>query len=108
LEALAIEGYRSEALSHFEASQLLGLSRFEFDGFLKERHIYDHAYSVEDLEKDREAFRRLEAESQPAPTPSDSERRNAAVDAILQFAEKHGCTTGGHDLKSMVHEGHKY
>jgi len=30
------------------------------------------------------------------------------VDAMLQFAEKHGCTTGGQDLKSMVHEGHKY
>ncbi len=61
LEALAIEGYRSEALSHFEASQLLGLSRFEFDGFLKERHIYDHAYNEEDLAKDRETFRQLQA-----------------------------------------------
>jgi hypothetical protein len=28
LEALAIEGYRSEALTHHQASQLLGLSRF--------------------------------------------------------------------------------
>lgn len=32
LEALVIEGYRSGALTHHEASQLLGLSRFEFDG----------------------------------------------------------------------------
>jgi predicted HTH domain antitoxin len=61
LEALAIEGYRAGTLSHFEASQLLGLSRFEFDGFLKERHIYDHAYDVEDLKQDLDTMRDLRA-----------------------------------------------
>jgi hypothetical protein len=30
LEALAMEGYRSEALSHHQAARLLGLTRFEF------------------------------------------------------------------------------
>ena len=59
LESLALEGYRSGVLSHFQASQLLGLTRIEFDGFLKERRIYDHAYSVEDLEDDRETLRQL-------------------------------------------------
>jgi predicted HTH domain antitoxin len=59
LEALVIEGYRSGALSHYQASQLLGISRFEFDGFLKERNIYEHAYGVEDLERDREVLRQL-------------------------------------------------
>lgn len=33
LERLAIEGYRSGALTHHQAGQLLGLSRFEFDDF---------------------------------------------------------------------------
>ena len=61
LEALAIDGYRSGALSHYEASQLLGLSRFEFDGFLKDRNIYDHSYDVEDFEQDLETLRQLEA-----------------------------------------------
>ena len=61
LEALAIEGYRSEKLTHYQASQLLGLSRFEFDGFLKDRNIYDHAYGIEDLEQDLETLRQLEA-----------------------------------------------
>jgi predicted HTH domain antitoxin len=61
LEALAIEGYRKGTLSHYEASQVLGLSRFEFDGFLKERHIYDHAYDVEDFAQDRETLRELQA-----------------------------------------------
>jgi len=31
---------------------LLGLSRFEFDDFLKKRQIYDHAYSDDDLRRD--------------------------------------------------------
>jgi predicted HTH domain antitoxin len=61
LEWLAIEGYRSEALTHYQASQLLGMTRFEFDAFLKDRGIYDHAYSVEDLDRDLETLRRLEA-----------------------------------------------
>ena len=61
LQTLAIEGYRSEKLTHYQASQLLGLTRFEFDGFLKDRNIYDHAYGIEDLEQDLETLRQLEA-----------------------------------------------
>jgi predicted HTH domain antitoxin len=61
LEALAIEGYRSSALTHYEASQLLQLSRFEFDALLSERNIDDHAYDLEDLEHDLETLRQLEA-----------------------------------------------
>jgi predicted HTH domain antitoxin len=61
LEALVIEGYRSQALTHYQASQLLGLSRFEFDRFLRDRNIYDHAYASEDLEQDLETLRQLEA-----------------------------------------------
>ena len=57
-----------------------------------------------------------EAESLPAPTTATigdaadevTARRHAAVEAMLGFAKKHGFTTGGQDLKSMVHEGHKY
>ncbi len=60
LEALVVEGYRSGALSHYQASQLLGISRFEFDGFLKGRNILEHAYDAEDLEQDRKTLRQLE------------------------------------------------
>jgi len=60
LEALAIEGYRSGALTHYDARQLLQLSRFEFDALLKRRNIEDHAYDVEDLEQDLETLKRLE------------------------------------------------
>jgi len=52
LEALAIEGYRAGTLSHHSAAELLGFTRFEFDGFLKSRKIYDHAYDETDLARD--------------------------------------------------------
>lgn len=37
-----------------------------------------------------------------------TEQRRKAVEAMLQFARRHGFTTGGQGLKSMVHEGRKY
>jgi predicted HTH domain antitoxin len=52
LEAVAIEGYRTGTLSHRAAAEMLGLSRFEFDGFLKSRSISDHAYDETDLARD--------------------------------------------------------
>jgi predicted HTH domain antitoxin len=61
LEALAIEGYRSGAFSHHEASQLLKLSRLEFEALLKRRPVDDYAYDVEDLEQDLATLDRLEA-----------------------------------------------
>src|SRR5438105_4048404 len=59
LEALVIEGYRTGALTHYQASQLFALSRFEFDGFLKDREIFEHAYDIEDLNRDLEIERKL-------------------------------------------------
>ena len=61
LEALAIEGYRSGVLAHYEASQLLQLSRLQFDALLKHRNVDEHAYDVDDLEQDLETLQRLEA-----------------------------------------------
>ena len=63
LEALAIEGYRAEKLSHYQASQLLGMTRFEFDALLKERDVFDHAYAEEDLRQDLATLARLDATS---------------------------------------------
>ncbi|HEY2105967.1 MAG TPA: UPF0175 family protein [Candidatus Binataceae bacterium] len=61
LEALAIQGYRTGALTHYAARQLLGLSRLEFERFLKDRDIYDHAYDLDDFDKDLETLRQLES-----------------------------------------------
>jgi predicted HTH domain antitoxin len=59
MEAFAIEGYRSGALSAYQTRVLLGFdTRYELDGFLKEHGVWAHAYSVEDLEKDAAGFQR--------------------------------------------------
>ncbi|MGA9771215.1 MAG: UPF0175 family protein [Blastocatellia bacterium] len=51
LEALAIEGYRSMVLSLGQVAEMLGLSVWEAEVFLKERGV-DMLYTVEDLKQD--------------------------------------------------------
>jgi len=63
LEALVAEGYRSGVFSHHQASQLLGLSRLAFDGFLKERNAHEHVYGADDLKQDEGTLRQLESKS---------------------------------------------
>lgn len=59
LEAFAMEGYRSGALSAHQTRVLLGFETgYELDGFLKKHQIWEHAYSIEDLEKDAAGFER--------------------------------------------------
>jgi predicted HTH domain antitoxin len=62
LEALVIEGYRAGLLSQHQAGQMLEMSRFEFEAFLKARQVKEQAYTSEDLDEDMETFRRLRAE----------------------------------------------
>jgi predicted HTH domain antitoxin len=62
LEAVAIEGYRSGALTSYQARQLLGVSRFEFDNFLIAHNVHEHAYGVEDLEQEMATIDRLRAQ----------------------------------------------
>ncbi|HEV2618826.1 MAG TPA: hypothetical protein VGU23_02695 [Acidobacteriaceae bacterium] len=47
-------------------------------------------------------------EDELSQQPSDKAQRRAAVEAMLQFADKHGATLGDLDLKATIHEGHKY
>ena len=64
LEALAIEGYRSGTLTASQTRRVLGFgTRYELDGFLKAHNVWEHAYSLEDLEKDRRTWDKLSAES---------------------------------------------
>jgi predicted HTH domain antitoxin len=59
LEAFAIEGYRSGALSSHQIRLLLGFeTRYELDNFLKDHEVWERAYTVEDLEKDAAGFER--------------------------------------------------
>jgi predicted HTH domain antitoxin len=59
LETFAIEGYRSGALSAYQTRRMLGFeTRYELDGFLKTHGVWDHAYTVDDLEQDAAGFER--------------------------------------------------
>ena len=59
LEAIALEGYRSGALSESQVRRLLGFeTRMDVHAFLKQAGIPLH-YSKADLEEDLEAHRKL-------------------------------------------------
>lgn len=61
LELLAADGYRVEAITHSQVGQLLELSRYQVDGFLKQEKAYLH-YTEADLEQDRQTMRELTTE----------------------------------------------
>ena len=64
LEALALEGYRTERLSESEIRQLLGFeTRMEVHAFLKDHGAYLH-YSLDDMERDRKTARLMRAKRQ--------------------------------------------
>ena len=57
LEALAVEGYRTQRLTESEVRQMLGYeTRMQVHALLKEHDVYLH-YSLEDLETDAETSR---------------------------------------------------
>ena len=58
LEALAVEGYRTGALSRGQVGKMLNFDFWETEAFLKEREAYLH-YSAEDLEQDRLTHERV-------------------------------------------------
>ncbi len=58
LESLALEAYRSHALTAAQLSRLLGfLTRMQVDAFLKEHEVYE--YTAADFEQDRETLHQL-------------------------------------------------
>jgi predicted HTH domain antitoxin len=58
LETIAIKGCRSGMLTVGQAAELLGTSQNEVDGLLKKAGVYLD-YTLEDLDVDRETYRRL-------------------------------------------------
>jgi hypothetical protein len=74
LEALALEGYRTELLSESALRQMLGFqTRMEVNAFLKQHGVYLH-YDVSDLEQDRATARRVRSKLQSSE--SHGERRS--------------------------------
>ena len=60
LESLALEAYRSHALTAAPLRRLLGFeTRMQVDAFLKEHEVYD--FTAADFEQDRETLRQLRA-----------------------------------------------
>lgn len=57
LEAIALEGYRTQALTRGQVGRLLGLDFWETEAFLKERQAYLQ-YDDSDLDRDRLAIDR--------------------------------------------------
>jgi predicted HTH domain antitoxin len=58
LEALAVEGYRSGALTRGQVGRLLDLNFWETEAFLKERAAFLQ-YTLADLEQDRLTQKRI-------------------------------------------------
>jgi predicted HTH domain antitoxin len=58
LEAVALEGYRSEALSAGQVAEMLGLSSWDAEVFLSSRGA-GLRYAAEDLREDLEVNRRV-------------------------------------------------
>jgi predicted HTH domain antitoxin len=57
LEAVAVEAYRSGAITPAQVQQMLGLrSRWETESFLRRTEAY-HDYTMDDLERDIAAIR---------------------------------------------------
>ncbi len=61
LEAIAVDGYRSGALSRSQVGRLLGLSFWDTETFLRDRRAY-LPYDETDLEQDRREIERALSE----------------------------------------------
>ena len=60
LESLALEAYRSHALTAAQLRRLLGFeTRMQVDDFLKEHEVFD--FTVEDFKQDCETLRQVRA-----------------------------------------------
>jgi predicted HTH domain antitoxin len=57
-EALAVSWYQAEKLSIGQFAEMLGISVYDAEGFMKSRQI-DAPYSDADYEQDRETLNRL-------------------------------------------------
>jgi predicted HTH domain antitoxin len=56
LEAIALEGYREQALTLYQVSELLGLSRVETEDFLGRHHVPLAVVNGADLDREAALF----------------------------------------------------
>lgn len=58
-EAVALDLFRRETITHYELGQILGLDRFQTDAFLKERQEFAQSLTLADVESDRRSIKEL-------------------------------------------------
>jgi predicted HTH domain antitoxin len=58
LENMAVEAYRTHRLTEHQLAGLLGMDRYELDGFLKKREVWLE-YNANDLRQDLQDQKRL-------------------------------------------------
>ena len=58
LEDMAVEAYRAHRLTEHQLATLLGMERYELDGFLKRREVWIES-TVDDLRQEVEVGERL-------------------------------------------------
>jgi predicted HTH domain antitoxin len=58
-EAMLVELYRQDKLSHYELSLALGLDRFETDAVLKKHNVTEDLPTLDELEEDLQVLRQL-------------------------------------------------
>jgi predicted HTH domain antitoxin len=58
LENVAVEAFRAHRLTEHQLAQLLGMDRYQLDGFLKERGVWLD-YTMADLEQELQEQRKL-------------------------------------------------
>jgi predicted HTH domain antitoxin len=63
LEAIAVEGFKTGALTKQQARGLLGLGRIAFEDLLKTKGEFDSFYNVDDLMNDIRTLDDLDATS---------------------------------------------
>jgi hypothetical protein len=77
LEAVAVEGYRSDQLTEADLRRLLGFeTRMEVHAFLKEHRAF-LPYTVQDLEHDREVARQVAQRARIQQPDEPADRRPA-------------------------------
>jgi predicted HTH domain antitoxin len=59
LEDIAVEAYRTRRITEYELCILLGLDRYELDGFLKKREVWLE-YTIEDFQHEGEITKTLQ------------------------------------------------
>jgi hypothetical protein len=66
LEDMAVEAYRAHRLTEHQLASLLGLGRYELDGFLKQRDVW-FEYSTDDIQRELETGKRLWTQREEEP-----------------------------------------